>query len=72
MKETPPLFGCEDFGELATLIDRPYSFFVFGGTDPKLWDGAVRAGTVQEALPTNHSPFFAPVIQPILKTVAKG
>jgi metal-dependent amidase/aminoacylase/carboxypeptidase family protein len=66
------LFGSEDFGLLGSMIDRPYSFFVYGGTDPKLWDKAVTEGTLQEAVPANHSPFFAPVIQPTLRVGAEG
>jgi hypothetical protein len=35
-KDTAQLSGSEDFGALAMLIDRPYRFFVHGGTDPDL------------------------------------
>lgn len=57
----------EDFSLLATAVGAPYVMWMFGGTDPKTWDEAVEKGTL-DALPSNHSPFFAPVMQPTLKT----
>lgn len=57
----------EDFSLLATAAGAPYVMWIFGGIDEKVWDDAVAKGTVNE-LPMNHSPFFAPVIEPTLKT----
>ncbi|KAI3049334.1 hypothetical protein CBS147353_11687 [Aspergillus niger] len=57
----------EDFSLLATAVGAPYVMWMFGGIDPERWDEAVEKGT-QDALPSNHSPFFAPVMQPTLKT----
>jgi hypothetical protein len=37
---------------------------VFGGIDPDLWDDAIKNGTY---IAGNHTPFFAPAIQPTLK-----
>ena len=59
--------GSEDFSVLGTAIGKPCSFWLVGGTDPELWDEAVRKGTLAEDIPVNHSPFFAPVMQPTLK-----
>lgn len=56
----------EDFSLLATAAGAPYVMWMFGGTDPVVWDDAVAKGTVDE-LPSNHSPFYAPVIQPTLR-----
>lgn len=42
-------------------------FWFFGGTDPDDWTKREKDGTLGER-PVNHSPFFAPVIQPSLKT----
>ena len=39
-----------------------------GGTDPDEYRAAVEAGTVAKDVPVNHSPFFAPVVQPTLDT----
>ncbi len=55
----------EDFGTLGSAIDRPYCFWVFGGLDQKLFEEGAGEGN---ALPANHSPFFAPAVQPTLET----
>lgn len=57
----------EDFSLLATAAGAPYAMWIFGGIEGKIWDDAVAKGTVDE-LPNNHSPFFAPAIEPTLKT----
>lgn len=57
----------EDFSLLATAVGAPYVMWGFGGTDAQTWDDAVANGTVNE-LPSNHSPYFAPVIEPTLRT----
>ncbi|KAJ5467086.1 hypothetical protein N7475_004838 [Penicillium sp. IBT 31633x] len=61
-----PPTASEDFSLLATAVGAPYVMWMFGGTDPEIWDDAVAKGTVDE-LPSNHSPFYAPVIQPTLR-----
>ena len=55
----PAETASEDFSDLATAVDRPYLYWVFGGYDDKAFDHQV---------PANHSPLFAPVIQPTLQT----
>ncbi|KZV96768.1 metal-dependent amidase/aminoacylase/carboxypeptidase [Exidia glandulosa HHB12029] len=60
------LYGSEDFSILGTAIERPCSFWVYGGVDPEKWDAAEKAGRIAEDIPVNHSPFFAPVIEPTL------
>ena len=64
--DTDPTNGSEDVSILATSKGRPYNFWFFGGTDPDLWDRAQREGRTFEDVPVNHSPFFAPVIQPTM------
>ena len=59
--------GSEDFGQLAYSIGKPYSFWLIGGTDPKLWDEAERRGRLAEDIPVNHSSHFAPVMQPTIQ-----
>ncbi|KAJ9625346.1 hypothetical protein H2204_010438 [Knufia peltigerae] len=61
------VMGSEDVGILASSIDRPCCFWFFGGHDAKHFDDMVKQGREHE-LPVNHSPFFAPVIQPTLRT----
>ncbi|PYH49272.1 putative zinc metallopeptidase [Aspergillus saccharolyticus JOP 1030-1] len=65
--ESEPAAASEDFSLLATAVGAPYVMWTFGGVDAKVWDEAVEKDTVRE-LPSNHSPFFAPVIEPTLQT----
>lgn len=45
----------------------PSAFWYVGGTDPDAYQRAVDAGRVAQDIPTNHSPFLAPVIDPTLQ-----
>jgi metal-dependent amidase/aminoacylase/carboxypeptidase family protein len=65
------LQGSEDFGILATAVGKPSCFFLYGGIDPELYDKAEKEGKMKE-IPGNHSPFFAPVIQPTLTVGLDG
>ncbi|KAM0718210.1 hypothetical protein Q7P37_006542 [Cladosporium fusiforme] len=51
---------------------RPYSFFVYGGTAPELWDKAEKEDRLSEDLPVNHSGLFAPVVMPTLQVGLDG
>jgi amidohydrolase len=73
------LGGSGDFPILATEAPRkgggkgvPYSYWTFGGTDPKKWCEANNKGRLQEDIPINHSAYFAAVIQPTLPTGHDG
>lgn len=66
--EMPAASGSEDFSEIPNVLGVPYCYWVFGGTDQKLWDDAVKNGTVNSTIPVNHSPNFAPEIEPTLRT----
>ena len=60
VREVPPPMGSEDFGILASAIGMPSVFWMFGGhTQQRLDSGQV---------PVNHSPYFAPVLEPTLTT----
>ncbi|PYI27972.1 peptidase family M20/M25/M40 protein [Aspergillus indologenus CBS 114.80] len=65
--ESEPAAASEDFSLLATAVGAPYVMWTFGGVDAETWDDAVQRDVVRE-LPSNHSPFFAPVIEPTLRT----
>lgn len=65
------LQGSEDFGILATAIEKPSCFFLYGGLDPAVYEKAEKEGKMSE-LPGNHSPFFAPVVQPTLSVGFEG
>ena len=45
----------------------PSVFWFVGGTDPDIYAKAKEANRLNE-LPVNHSPKFAPVIHPTLRT----
>lgn len=57
----------EDFTVFARAWDVPSVFWFVGGTDPKRYAEAEKAGTL-DALPSNHAPEFAPVLTPTLRT----
>jgi metal-dependent amidase/aminoacylase/carboxypeptidase family protein len=56
----------EDFGSFGAEWHVPSVFWFVGGVDPDVYAKAKSEGTI--ALPTNHSPYFAPVIHPTVKT----
>jgi hippurate hydrolase len=57
----------EDFSEIPTAFGVPYTYWGFGGVDPQEYAAAEAAGRLSE-IPANHSPKFAPVLQPTLTT----
>ncbi|CAM5378992.1 amidohydrolase [Streptomyces xanthochromogenes] len=63
-----PVTGSEDVGLFATEAQVPLCYWLFGGTDPEAYGSAFAAGTVDRDIPSNHSPFFAPVVEPTLTT----
>lgn len=58
----------EDFGEIPTALGVPYTYWRIGGIDPGTYRRAAEAGRVAQDIPGNHSPDFAPAIQPTLDT----
>jgi hippurate hydrolase len=64
----PRVLGSEDFSEIAKGVNAPYSFWLFGGADPETYRTAEAADRLSTDIPGNHSPHFAPVIQPTLNT----
>ncbi|MCG2620898.1 amidohydrolase [Arthrobacter sp. I2-34] len=58
---SPPLMGSEDFGHLAAAIGVPAVYWTFGGHPAELLEGGGQ-------VPMNHSPYFAPVMEPTLST----
>lgn len=63
----PRVMGSEDFSDIANGVQAPYSYWLFGGADPAAFDAAA-PDVVPADLPVNHSPHYAPVIQPTLDT----
>ncbi|GAB3436946.1 M20 family metallopeptidase [Phycicoccus ginsengisoli] len=58
----------EDFSDIPTALGVPYAYWGIGGTDPAAYRAAEQAGRVSQDIPVNHSPAFAPVVQPTLDT----
>lgn len=66
--ELPLQSASEDFSDLPHALDAPYTYWGLGGTDPQVYAAAEAAGRIGSDIPVNHSPYFAPVIQPTLDT----
>ncbi|MGW5373495.1 amidohydrolase [Streptomyces sp. NPDC004009] len=58
--------GSEDVGVFGTGADVPVCYWLLGGVDPDVYAKADAAGTRNRDIPQNHSPLFAPVMQPTL------
>jgi hippurate hydrolase len=66
-----PVTGSEDVGLLATAAGVPCVYWFLGGSDPALFAGVAtieEARGIVDGLPSNHSPLFAPVIDPTIRT----
>jgi hippurate hydrolase len=67
VRETGPAPASEDFGSFGTEWHAPSVFWFVGGNDPVSYAKAKADNRLNE-LPVNHSPKFAPVIHPTLRT----
>ncbi|WP_174550543.1 amidohydrolase [Nocardia vermiculata] len=56
----------EDFSDIPGALGVPYTYWGVGGIDAEVYRRAEQAGRVAQDIPVNHSPFFAPVVQPTL------
>lgn len=64
----PGMFtGSEDVSWFAREAGVPLVFWFWGGVDPELCARASAEGTIDRDVPTNHSPFFAPVLHPTIE-----
>jgi amidohydrolase len=64
-----PVTGSEDVGMLAKAAGAPLVFWLLGGADPALFSGAAGAedvARITREIPANHSPHYAPAIEPTL------
>ncbi|MBS2532303.1 amidohydrolase [Catenulispora sp. NF23] len=66
-----PLTGSEDFGNFGTALGAPTVFWHFGGLDLADFTEAdiqsLLENGIPATLPTNHSPKFAPAVDPTLE-----
>lgn len=58
----------EDFSDIPKALGVPFTYWGIGGIDQRLYSKAADAGRVSQDIPVNHSPTFAPVVQPTLDT----
>jgi hippurate hydrolase len=66
VKEMPPTMGGEDFTYFGRTAEKvPICLWWVGGTAPEKFEESKRTGA---PVPSNHSPLFAPVPEPTLKT----
>jgi amidohydrolase len=63
----PPINGSEDVGVLGAAAGVPTVYWFWGGLDTESTLAALGAGKL-DTLPINHSPEFAPVVEPTLST----
>ena len=56
----------EDFSVFARAWNVPSVYWTVGGIDQQKYAKAKKAGSLNE-IPSNHSPEFAPVIEPTLR-----
>ncbi|WP_244212106.1 M20/M25/M40 family metallo-hydrolase, partial [Streptomyces angustmyceticus] len=61
-----PATGSEDAGLLATAAGAPLYYWWLGGWDPEEFRTALAAGRLAQDIPSNHSPYFVPVVRPTL------
>ena len=62
--------GSEDVGLLASASGAPCAYWLLGSADPAHFAGITsldEAKAIVDTLPSNHSPLFAPVIEPTLR-----
>ncbi|MFI2640363.1 amidohydrolase [Streptomyces sp. NPDC018610] len=58
----------EDMSKIPEAFGAPFTYWAIGGIDPDRYAEAAAKGTVDQDIPVNHSPRFAPVVQPTLDT----
>jgi len=63
---TAPQTASEDFSRVPDAFGVPYVYWVVGSVPRDVYREAVVQGTVAQDIPANHSPFFAPAIDPTL------
>lgn len=64
----PLITGSEDFSEFGRAAAVPSVFWLVGGLDVDTVLAAMAAGRFEQDIPSNHSPRFAPILHPTLRT----
>jgi amidohydrolase len=66
--EGPVATASEDFGLYGSRGGFPSMFWFVGGADPVTWEQAFLANRINEDIPFNHSPRYAPIQDPTMTT----
>jgi hippurate hydrolase len=66
--DMPLQTASEDFSDIPNALKVPYTYWGIGGIDAATYHAAAAAGRTAQDIPVNHSPSFAPVLQPTLDT----
>ncbi|MCR8897508.1 amidohydrolase [Gordonia sp. GONU] len=66
--DLPLQTASEDFSDIPRALKIPYTYWGLGGIDPEVHRTAEESGRLDRDIPANHSPQFAPVVQPTLDT----
>ncbi|MGE2713292.1 amidohydrolase [Mycolicibacterium litorale] len=70
--DMPQGAASEDFSEIPAALGAPYTYWGVGGTDPVAFRRAMESGRVAQDIPVNHSPDYAPVVQPTLDAATQA
>ncbi|SLM89133.1 amidohydrolase [Brevibacterium yomogidense] len=68
---TDPATASEDFSTIPDAFGIPYAYWTVGCVPAETYRRAVENDTVSSDIPANHSPFFAPAIDPTLETATR-
>lgn len=63
-----PVAASEDAGQFGAELGVPTVYWFYGGGDPERFARAMAAGRLDQGIPFNHSPEFAPIPEPTLST----
>ncbi len=66
--EGPVATASEDFGLFGSRGGFPSMFWFVGGADPVIFQQALAANRINEDIPFNHSPRYAPIQNPTITT----
>lgn len=67
-----PQTASEDFSDIPSALGVPYTYWGLGGIEEDAYQRAAAAGRISQDVPVNHSPKFAPVVQPTLDVGTKA
>lgn len=70
--ELPQSAASDDFSDIPSALGAPYTYWGVAGVDADTYRKAAEAGTVERDIAVNHSPHFAPAMQPTLDVATQA